>query len=69
MKFIFITTSLITFLSPEIATSINAHVPFLLSWIMMSSLLVGLVGSVWTCTFHNMVTLPSRLVSIHLGIS
>ena len=33
---------LITFLSPGIATSVNMHVPFLLSWIMMSGLLLGI---------------------------
>jgi hypothetical protein len=38
---------LITFLSPEIATSINIHVPFSLSRIIMSGLL--LVLSVCTC--------------------
>ena len=32
---------LITFLSPEIATSINMHVPFSLSRIIMSGLLLG----------------------------
>ena len=39
---------LITFLSPEIATSINMHVPFSLSWVM-SGLLLGIVLSVCTC--------------------
>ena len=34
---------LITFLSPEIATSINIHVSFSLSWIIMSGLLLGIV--------------------------
>ena len=34
---------LITFLSPEIATSINIHVPFSLSRIIMSALLLGIV--------------------------
>ena len=40
---------LITFLSPEIATSINMHVPFSLSRIIMSGLLLGIVLSVCTC--------------------
>ena len=40
---------LITFLSPEIATSINIHVPFSLSRIIMSGLLLGIVLSVCTC--------------------
>ena len=39
---------LITFLSPEIATPINIHVPFSLSGIMMSGLLLGRVLSVCT---------------------
>jgi hypothetical protein len=39
---------LITFLSP-----------FLLSWYMMSGLLLGIVPFVHTCWFHNMVNLPS----------
>ena len=46
------TSFLITFLSPDIATSINIHVPFSLSRIMMSILLLGLVLSVGTCWFH-----------------
>ena len=46
---------LITLLPPRIATSINMHVPFLLSRIMMSGLLLGIVLSVGTCWFHNMV--------------
>jgi len=54
---------LMTFLSPVIATSINMHVPFLLSQIMMSDLLLGTVLSVRTCWPHNMVTLFLWLVS------
>ena len=50
---------LVTFLSPEISTSINIHVSFSLPWIVMSSLLLGLVLSVCTSWFHNMFTLPS----------
>jgi len=57
---------LITFLSPEIAMSINIHVPFSLSWIMCGLLLV-IVLPVWTCWFHNMVTLPPWLVSTDFG--
>jgi hypothetical protein len=38
------------------------HVPCLLSWIMMSSLLLGIVLLVCTW-FHNILTLPSWLVS------
>ena len=52
---IFSGSFLITFLSPEIATSINIHIPFSLSWIIMSGLLLGIVLSVCTCWFHNMV--------------
>ena len=44
---VFSASFLITFLSPEIATSINTHVPFSLSWIM-SGLLLGIVLSVRT---------------------
>ena len=40
---------LITFLSPEIATSINIHVPLSLSWIIMSGLFLGIVLAVCTC--------------------
>ena len=46
---IFSASFLITFLFPEIATSINVHVPFSLSRIMMSGLLLGIVLSVCTC--------------------
>ena len=46
---IFAAYFLITFLSPEIATSINTHVPFSLSRIIMSGLLLGIVLSVCTC--------------------
>jgi hypothetical protein len=50
---------LITFLSPGNATSINTDVPFLLSWIMLYGLLLGIVLSVRTFWIHNMVNLPS----------
>ena len=46
---IFSASFLITFLSPEIATSINIHVPASLSRIIMSDLLLGMVLSVCTC--------------------
>ena len=46
---IFSASFLITFLSPEIATSINIHVPISLSRIIRSGLLLGIVLSV--CTF------------------
>jgi hypothetical protein len=61
---IFSASFLITFLHPEIAKSINMHVTFLLSWIMMSGLLLGIVLLVCFFWFHNVVTLPSGLVSL-----
>ena len=64
---IFSSSFLITFLSPEIATSINTHVPFPLTPIVMSGLLLGIVLSVCTCWFHNMVTLPPWLFSTNFG--
>jgi len=45
---IFSASFLITFLSPEISTSINIHVPFSLSRIIMSVLLLEIVLSVCT---------------------
>jgi len=65
---IFSDSILITFLSPEIAISINMRVPFLLSRIMMYGLLLATVLSVCTCWFHNRVTLPSWFVSNYIGI-
>ena len=47
---IFSASFLITFLSPEIATSIDIHVPFSLSRIIISGLLLGIVLSV--CTYY-----------------
>jgi len=64
---IFSVSFLVTFLSPEIATSIYTHVPFSLSPIIMSGLLLGIVLSVCTCWLHNMVTLPPWLVSADFG--
>jgi len=58
---------LITFLFPEIATYINIHVTFSLSRIVTSGLLLGIFLSVCTYWFHNMVTLPSWLVSTDFG--
>ena len=55
---------LITFLSAGIATSINMHVLFSLSLIIMSGLLLGIVLSVCTCWFHSIVTLPPWFVII-----
>ena len=64
---IFSASFLIIFLSPGIATSINIHVPFSLSRIIMSGLLLAIVLSVCTCWFHNVVTFPSSLVSTYFG--
>ena len=64
---IFSASFLIAFRSPEIANSINIHVPFSLSRIIMSGLLLGIVLSVCTCWFHNMITLPPWLVSTDFG--
>ena len=64
---IFSASLLITFLSHEIATFINIHVPFSLSLIIMSGLLLGIGLSVCTCWFHNMVTLPPWFVSTDFG--
>ena len=65
---IFSASFLITFLSPEIEMSFNIHVPFSLSRIMMSCLLLGIILLVWTCWFHNKVTLSPWLVSTDFGI-
>jgi len=46
---IFSASFLITFLTPEIATSIHIHVPFSLSRIIMSGLLFEIVLSVCIC--------------------
>ena len=57
----------ITFLFPEIAASISTHVPFSLSQIMTSGLLLQMVLSVCSGLFHNMVTLHSWLLSANFG--
>jgi hypothetical protein len=58
----FIGSFLTIFLSPETVTSINVHVPFSVSWIMKSGLLLGVVLSVCTSWLHDMmVALPSGL--------
>ena len=64
---IFSASFLITFLSPEIATSINTYTRFSLSRIIMSGLFLGMVLSLCTFWFHNMVTFPSCLVSANFG--
>ena len=46
---IFSASFIITFLSPEIAMSINTHVPFSLSRIIMSGLLLGIILLFRTC--------------------
>ena len=50
---IFSASFLITFLSPEVATSFNTHVPLPLPRIMMSRLLLRMALSVCTFRFHN----------------
>jgi hypothetical protein len=37
----------------KVATSINRQIPFPLSWTMLSSLLLGMILSVFTCWYHN----------------
>ena len=64
---IFSASFLITFLSPETATSINIYVLFSLSRIIMSGLLLGIFLSVCTCWFHNTIILPPWLVSTDFG--
>ena len=56
---IFSASFLITFLSPEIALSVNMRIPCHARFIV--------ILSVCTCSFHNMVTLPSRFVSTNFG--
>ena len=60
------TASSITFLSPEIATSINKHVPFSLPQIMMSGSLMGMVLLACTCWFWNDLYL---LILVHSSLS
>jgi hypothetical protein len=40
------------------------HVPFSLTWIMNSGLLLGLVLSVCTCWFYNVVTTSFLLILV-----
>ena len=58
-------------LSPEIVTSINKHVPLLLSRIVMSVLLLGMVISVVICYGHLLVLkcgyLTLMTCSYHFG--
>jgi len=65
---IFSASFLSAFLSPHIAVSIDTHIPFSLSHIMMSCLLLGLVLLVGVCSFHHMVNSRHdllRLTSLH----
>ena len=62
---IFSVSLLITFASPEIATSIS--ISFSLPRIMVSGLLLGMVPLVLLSWFYNMFTLPSRLLSTYFG--
>jgi type IV secretory pathway TrbD component len=49
--------------------SLNRHVPLSLIRIMMSALLLGMVLLVFTCWFHNTVTLLLWLVSTILALA
>jgi len=60
---IFSASGIITFLCLDITTSIDMHVQFLLSRIMMPDLLLGIVS---VCTVGS-ITLPSSLVSTDFG--
>jgi hypothetical protein len=64
---IFSSSFLITFLSPEIPTSSNIHVPFSLSPFMTSSLWLGMVLSICTCWFYHVILSLSRTVSTDFG--
>jgi len=47
---------------------VNMHVPFLLSWVVLCGLLLGIVLSVRTCWFHNVVSLTTwHVVSADFG--
>jgi len=59
---IFSVSFIITFLSPEIATSFSIHDSSSLSWIIPSCLLLGKVLLICSSWFHSTFTLPSRLV-------
>jgi hypothetical protein len=58
---------LITFLSPEIATSIKTRVSSSLFRIMLSGLLLGMFLSFCSFGFHNMIILPARCVFTNFG--
>jgi hypothetical protein len=64
---IFSASSFLTFVSPEIATSINVHISLSRIIITMSGLLLGMLLTVFTYSFHNVVTLSSRLVLTNSG--
>jgi hypothetical protein len=64
---IFSAYSLIAFLPHELAACSNIIVPFSLSRLNMSGLLLGMFRSVFTCRFHSIVSLTSRNVSINFG--
>jgi hypothetical protein len=52
--------------------SVNMHVPFSFSRIMMADLSLAIVLSVFTCWFHQIVTLPSQfflLILVHAHTS
>ena len=59
---IFSASFLISFLSLEIAASVNIHVLFSLSRIMMSGSLLRMFLLVCTCQFRNTATVPACFV-------
>jgi len=63
---IFSASFLIAFLSPEIATSINIHVPLSLSRIIMSGLLLGIVLSVCTTIWSPYLLDSFLLILAHV---
>ena len=67
LKFkIFSASMLVTFLSPQITTSVNICVPFSLSRILLSCLFLRTVLLGCTCWFIYMINLLSWLVSTNL---
>jgi hypothetical protein len=79
---IFSASVLITFLSPEIATSIKIHVLFSLSRIIMSGLLLEMVLSLWTyyyyyyyyyylmqLSFHSVAVVPTLVQTKQIRIN
>ena len=49
---IFLASLLITFLSPQVATCISVHVPFLLTWITLSGLCLAIIIIIIIMFYH-----------------